>query len=85
MPDLIDRAQSATAVNEGDALLSHQALCAAREAALPEGRAGRKKNECSICVGNIEPQRLRVLPTTRFCASCAKDFEKMMKKEAKWM
>lgn len=85
MPDLMDRAQSAAAINDEDALASHRAICAARESRLPPGRPDRANNECAICTGKIQPARLRALPTTKFCAACAREFENMMQRESRWM
>lgn len=85
MPDLIDRAQEAEEVNIQDALDAHRSACVHRESLLPSGNPNRAANECSICEGAIETRRLSALPATKFCSHCARDFEKMMKKEAKWM
>lgn len=74
----------AVAVNDEDALEGHRASNAVREAQMPKGRINRAVSECALCEGEIEPNRLRILPTTKFCVECSREFEKMMKREAKW-
>jgi len=38
--------------------------------------AGAPCTECEDCGASIEPERLKVLPYTNRCASCAHDYER---------
>jgi RNA polymerase-binding transcription factor DksA len=70
--DIVDQAQVREEMDRDIAIAAVQKRIA--EAFAP--RDPNAANWCMDCDGAIEPERLRVIPNTARCASCAHDYER---------